>query len=158
MARNYSSNARRNLNSTQANEPFLFLLEITHVDLAQPIRVVSDTVDLTVGITLYQAFPFDITLPDDTEGQVAKAQLSIDNIGREITQWLEYSRGGQGAKCRVMQVLRSNPTVIELDLTLDMTNISADLLKITATLEYVNVFNQKGVTKTYRPENQAGLF
>jgi len=158
MPRLYSEEAKLNLNSVQAVEAVLFLLEIHHPNFETPIRLVNDVQDITVLGNLYLACPFEITLPDDNDGQVSKASLSVDNIGRELTQWLEVNRGGQGATCRIMQVMRSNLSVIELDMTLDMSNVSADLMKVSATLEYLDIFNQKAVTLSYRPETQSGLF
>lgn len=158
MPRNYSVAVRENINAVNAKEPLLYLLEITHIDLAAPIRVVSDTIDVVSNGNTYVGFPFEISLPDDVDGQVGKASLSVDNVGREMTQWLEYSRGGKGAKCKVMQILRSNPNLIEFSMVFDLTNISVNMLKMNGTLEFQNVFNQSAVTKTFRPETQAGLF
>jgi hypothetical protein len=45
--RDFSAAARENLLATSADEPFLVLLEITHADLAVPVRVVNDTQAMT---------------------------------------------------------------------------------------------------------------
>jgi len=172
--RNYSASARENLLATSANEPFLVLLEITHSDLAVPVRVVNDTQSIYLDEVEYVGCPFDITLPDDVNGQVPQAKLEIDNIGRDLTQWLEYSRGGQGARCRIMQALRSNdvyaldyfaddyvaPTLtdIEFDMTLDLTNMVITNETVVGMLGFQNMLNITGTIPTFTPQNAPGLW
>lgn len=156
--RNYSSSARQNLLATSADEPFLVLLEITHADLAVPVRVVNDTQNFISNSVEFIGCPFDVTLPDDVSGQVPQAQLQIDNIGRDLTQWLEYSRGGQGAICRIMQVMRSDPNVIEFDMTLDLTNMVITNEKVTGVLGFQNMLNRTGTIPTFTPQTAPGLW
>lgn len=154
----YSPKARRNLLSTSADEPFLILLEITHPELEVPIRVVNDNQAITVLGNEFIACPFDITLPDDIGEQVPKAQLSVDNIGRELTEWLEYSNGGAGAKCRIMQIMRSDPDLIEYDITLDMSGMSITNETVAAELGFQNTLNQPAVAVRYDPGSAPGLW
>ena len=158
MPRTLSNAARLNLNATSATEPLLTLLEITHPDLAEPVRVVGDTQDITVEGHLFLACAFDIQLPEESEGRVPQAQLTVDNVGRELVQWIELSRGGIGAQCRVMQLLRSQPAVIEYDITLDMSGIEVSQTTVTATLGYVDFLNLQAVAISYRPETAPGCF
>lgn len=158
MPRTYSAHARTNLNATCADEPLLTLLEIRHPALAIPVRVVNDTQDITVEGNLFQACPFTCSLPDDVEGQTPKAKLSIDNIGRELTQWLEASHGGQGATCRIMQVLRSTPEVIDYELTMDLTGLAIDQYTVTGELGFVDTLNQPAVVIRYDPRTAPGVF
>lgn len=158
MPRDLSAAARQNLNATSADEPLLMLLEITHAQLAEPVRVVNDVQDITVEGNLYQACAFQLSLPEESDGRVPQAQLSIDNVGRELMQWLEASAGGAGSQCRVLQLLRSQPDVIEYDITLDMDGIVATQMLVTATLGYVDFLNQQAVAISYRPETAPGVF
>lgn len=158
MPSTYTSAGRRNLLATSADEPFLVLLEITHPDLDEPVRVVNDTVNITARGNEYIACPFQITLPDDVAEQVPKATLSVDNIGRELTQWLEYSRGGKGAKCRIIQCLRSDPDVFEYDMTLDMTSMSIDNQQVTSDLGFQNTLMLPAVAVRYDPKTTPGAF
>lgn len=196
MAGAYTQAGRTNLLATSADEPFLILLEITHPDLAEPVRVVNDTVDASIvqddgsGTAVDIAFvacPFQITLPDDVDQQIPKAQLSVDNIGRELTQWLEYSNGGRGAKCRILQALKSEAEKyqawefgdyaagyfaedyvegeslvdwrpFEYDMTLDMTSMAIDNLAVTADLGYQRTAGMPAVAMRYDPKTAPGLF
>lgn len=63
---------------------WLVLLTLDHPELDQPIRVTSDAVaTISNGLT-FEPFPFEVTLPDDTEGRAPQAQLRIDNTSQEI--------------------------------------------------------------------------
>src|SRR5690606_1992116 len=98
----YTNKAKRNLLATSADEPILELVEITHPDLAVPARFVNDNANIVVEGNTYFATSFRITRPDDVDQQTPQARLAVDNIGRELTQWLEVSNGGKGAKCRLL--------------------------------------------------------
>lgn len=158
MSRPYSQHAREQLNATSADDILLVLLEIQHPQLAVPVRVVNDTQGIVSCGNEFLACAFDIALPDDTDNKLPQARLEIDNIGRELTQWLEQSGGGVGATCRVMQVMRATPDLIELDLTLDMTGISMDRAKVSATLGYADLLNQPAITVYYTPATAPALF
>ncbi|RXZ42716.1 DUF1833 family protein [Crenobacter cavernae] len=158
MPRSYSRAARENLNATSADEPLLMALEITHPDLAEPVRVVSDTQGITLEGHEFVACPFRCTLPDDMDTRQPRARLEVDNVGRELTQWLDDSRGGQGAKCRMIQVLRSSPEVIEFDLTLDLSNLVINQSVVSGELGFVDTLNRPAVNLQYRPETAPGLF
>ena len=156
--RQFSDNARQNLLAVSADEPFLILLEIIHPDLPVPIRIVDDVQNITSNGEEFTALPFRINLPDDLSGQIPQARLEVDNVGRELTTWLEISRGGVGAKCRIMQVLRSDPDLIELDITLDLTKLSINNQSVQGQLGFVNVLGQSSVTTQFTPTTAPGLW
>ncbi len=218
MARNYSRPFREKTNSTGADEAPLLLLEISHADLAEPVRVVNDNDDFPHGAakqwkantayalndivipteyngryyrctvagtsgatepawqkTLTQtqadgtatwrcegyehkAVGFRATLPDDLEKSLPSAQLAVDNVGRELTQWIESSGGGQGATVRMMQVLRSDPDTIEWETTLDLTNVGMTMQEVSGTLGYEDFLNKTAVPSVYDPATAPGLF
>lgn len=154
----YSTPARRNLLATSADEPMLELLEITHPDLAVPIRVVNDVQSITVQGNEFIACPFTLARPDDVDQQTPTAKISVDNIGRELTQWLEYSNGGKGARCRIMAVMRSSPSVIEFDMTLDLSGLSINNQTVDGSLGFQNTLMQPAVTIRYDPITSPGMF
>jgi len=156
--RNLSQNGRKNVLATSVNEPMLVMLEITHAELAVPVRVVNDTQDLVSQGKTFLKCPFELMLPDDIEGQLPQATLSVDNIGQELTQWLEVSRGGQGAKCRMMMALPGDPNTLEYDMTMDMTAMKIDNQKVSAQLGFVNTLGRAAVAKTFTPATAPGLW
>lgn len=159
MPRNLSQAGRRNVLATSADEPLLAMVEITHADLGDtPIRVINDTQPLVSRGQTFLACPFDVTLPDDVDGQIPQARLEVDNVGRELTQWLEVSRGGQGARCRLMFVLRSDPDVYEVDLTMDLTGLKITNLRASGVLGFKHTLGQRSVAKTFTPATAPGLW
>ncbi len=153
-----SDQYKRAINATGGSEIPLLLLEINHDGLAVPIRVVADNQDLTHNAHVFTAMDFRATLPDDLESGSPRAQLSIDNVGRELTQWLEETAGGKGATVRMIQVLRSDPDTIEGDVTLDLTNLQVNALEVSGSLGFQDILNQPSIPLTYRPDVAPGLF
>ena len=158
MARNYSPRYRETIGALSAPESPLLLLQIDHPDLAAPIRVVCDTQDVTSGGNLYQALACSATVPDDQQGQQPQGQLAIDNVGRDLVQWLEISQGGLGATATFSEILRSDPDHIEWTATMDLLGIRVNSSKVTARLGYYDMLNQQAVGIQYRPDTAPGLF
>ncbi len=158
MARDLSDDLKEKLHSVNADEYPLVMLEIDHADLPSPVRVVNDTQNVTHNGDLFQALAFRVTLPDDLKEGLSKARLSIDNIGKELMDWLELSGGGEGATCRIIQILRSNPDLVEWETTLNLNNVGATTTEVTGQLGYEDLLNRPGMPTTYRPDNAPGLF
>jgi hypothetical protein len=153
----YSANFKEKTGSTSGEEP-VYLLEISHAALAVPVRVVRDTQDLVSNGNTFIALAFEIQLPSDIEGRLPRVPIRIDNIGRELTQWLDASNGGQGATARVMQVMRDDPDTLEYDVTLDLLNVKQNGAFVTGELGYENTLALPALVASYRPDNTPAIF
>lgn len=90
---------------------WLVLIEIDHETLAEPVRVVNNTENITSNGDLYVAYPFEITLPDSREDAPPRARLSIDNVTREIA---EVIRSITSAPSVTISIVRAaDPDTIE---------------------------------------------
>ncbi|MEK6592601.1 MAG: DUF1833 family protein [Pseudomonadota bacterium] len=158
MPRNYSVPFKETIHRTGAPEAPLLLLEINHVDLATPIRVVNDNLDLVSNGNTYTAMAFRALMPDDLDQSQPRAALAIDNVGKELTTWLESSGGGEGATVTMRQVLRSAPNTIEWEATLNLSEVQTNLLEVTGTLSFDDTLNLPAVPLTYRPDVAPGIF
>lgn len=158
MARNLSSQFKSTIASVSSEESLLILAEISHADLAEPVRVINDTQDLTSNGNLFIACPFRFSMPDDFEGQIPKARIAVDNIGRDLMYWIETSGGGAGSTIRILFVMRSRPDLIEFDQTFSMFNVVANMQEISADLGFENFFSTSAIKRQYRPDNSPGLF
>lgn len=158
MSRSLSSNATRNVLATSADEPLLTLIEITHPELMAPARFVNDTIDIDVEGNKFSSCRFDLTLPDDQDEQIPEAKLEVDNIGRELTQWLEVSQGGKGARCRIIMVLRSSPENIEFDMTMDLTGLVVTNFRVSGVLGFKHSLMQAAVAVRFDPTTSPGNF
>jgi hypothetical protein len=156
----YSPEATRAINSTEGdaqNVPVL-LLQIDHKDLADPVRVVRDTEDLVHKGNTFFALNFDAHLPEQMEQGEPRANLQIDNIGRELVQWLEVSRGGEGATATFIQVRRTDPDTVEWSVVMDLDNIEIDTLLVNAEVKFDTLVNKPGIQVRYTADTAPGLF
>lgn len=157
MPKQYTSVFKEEVASTSGEEP-VYLAEITHPQLSVPIRIVRDNQDLVSNGNTYIALPFDVQLPDDVSGQLPEAAIRFDNVGRELTQWIDQSQGGKGAQIRLMQVLRSDPDVIQYDANLDLLAVQQNGAYITGKLGYEDTLNLPLLAMSFRIDNTPGLF
>lgn len=158
MPKSHSAAYHRTINATSAAESPLLLLEIDHPGFSQPVRVVNDTQDLVSNGATYVAIQFHCKLPDDREGQMPRAEIAIDNVGRELVEPLEATNGGEGATVRIMEVLRSAPNTIEWEATLDLKSVSFAQMTVSGQLGYEEILNRPAVLLAYRPDVAPGLF
>ena len=158
MPRAYSAEYKSTLASTAAPEAPIILLEIDHSALTTPVRVVNDTQNITSNGVEFIACPFRCKLPDDFENQLPKAQLSVDNVGKELMYWIETSGGGQGATARFIQIMRSRPNQIEWEITMNLSNVKATVQEVTADLGYANIFTRPAISMRFDPFTSPGIF
>lgn len=158
MPRGYSSATLTEIHATSSSDPPLALLEITHAGLVSPVRVVNAAESIVSNGNTFVALAFAVTIPDETEGKLPRAQLMIDNIGRELMQWLDTSGGGSGASVRFMQVRRSVPDVIEYEITLDLMNVRATSRTVSGDLGFESFLDRPAVSVRYDPRTAPGLF
>ncbi len=124
-----SQTAVRALLGLEPNEVVVILLTIEHPAI-QPIRVTNDNVDLVSNGNTFLAYPFNITLPSDTE-DVGVAELQIANVDRSIIEAVEAMT--DPANCTVQVVLASTPDNIEYEWSnLVIRNVTADDVSVTA--------------------------
>ncbi|MFY2945804.1 DUF1833 family protein [Achromobacter xylosoxidans] len=158
MTRSYSDTAKQNLLATSADADFVVAVEITHPDLSLPARFVNDSQNILIQGNEYFATAFRVSLPDDKDQQLSQARLEVDNVGRELTQWLEVSRGGKDAKCRLIQVMRSDSDTIEFDMTMDLTDVVINSLSVSGVLGFKNTLGQSAVSVRFDPKSAPGLW
>ena len=158
MAQAYSDIYKSTLAEVSAPESPLLLLEINHSELPSPIRVINDTQNITSNGNLYVAFAFRFVLPSDYENQVPKARIAIDNVGKDLMQWIETSDGGAGSTVQLSTIMRSRPNQIEWTMTMSMFNIQANAREVSAELGFENLFTKPAISIQYRPETCIALF
>lgn len=84
MPRTVSLAAIQGAMAQQTDEVYLILLAVDHADIPSTLRFVNNTEDITSNSNLYTAFPFEVTMPDDSEEKEPVADLRIDNVSREL--------------------------------------------------------------------------
>lgn len=158
MPRNYSPEYKSTLAATSPPEIPVALIEIDHPDLAEPVRVVNSESDFISNGKQYIAIGFRYVLPDDFEGQLPRARLAVDNIGRDLMQWIESTAGGQGSSVKMMQAMRSRPNQIEWSIRMGLYNTVATQKEVSAELGYENLFTKPAVALSFRPDTSPGIY
>jgi hypothetical protein len=158
MARGYSAAYKSTLAQVSAPEVGLILLQLVHSSLSEPVRIVNDVEDITSNDHIFIGLPFRCVLPDDFDGQLPKAQLTIDNVGKELMEWIETTSGGNGSIVTFSQVMRSRPDQVEWSITMNLYNVHVTMQDITAELGFENLFAKPAVKLKYRPDNSPGIF
>lgn len=146
------------LQSITDNHGILELLLIDHASFASPVRLVNDTRDWTIGADTYIGLPFRLKLPKQTSKENPRAQIQIDNIGREITSLLEGLPVGSSMLATIRIVGRSTPTVVDYEFVSPMSSISVTATVITATIGPDDSMRGAAVRVRYDPTNAPGLF
>lgn len=85
--RRISSGFRREIERTESGEIALIFLAISHPELEEIIRVVSDPKDFVWGGETFQGFQFEIDLLTDND-RFPEARLTIQNVDQRIGEAL----------------------------------------------------------------------
>jgi hypothetical protein len=157
LSRTVTATARQAVYDAETSEAFLILLTLTHADLAGPIRVVNNAVDVVSGGDTFLAFPFRIRLPSDTDERPPRATLQIDNVDRQIVTAIRTVTGAIGVLMEV--VLASDPDTVEAsfpDFTLRQ--VTYDALVVQGELSLEPVVLEPFPAQRFTPSAFPGLF
>lgn len=111
MTRSVPSAVQADLERTSSPDALIWFLTITHSNLADPIRIVSDVFDYLVDGDLYRGIVFDAVPLTDTD-QAPSTELRVQNVDRRIGQALRDATG----RAEVAAVARSTA---DFDLSVD---------------------------------------
>lgn len=111
------------------------LLAITTIDhpliINGPLRIVQDLQDLVSNGHTYTAFPFQVTLPADTEDGLAKVVLRIDNVDQSIATTIRSLPPTTPPTVQIDLVIASQPDVVEVSLPgMKLRTVSGDMFAI----------------------------
>lgn len=107
--RSLTRELRAALYAQETAEAVILLTTISHSILGVPIRLSLDAVNTTSRGELFVSYPFDITLPDDTEDRPARAKLAVANTSLEITKFLRDLPPGEIPQV-LIEIVRASDT------------------------------------------------
>ena len=142
-------------------ETILEALEFTHPVAAAPVRVVNDSTPLTIGADVYAGMRFEVRWPDQSEDRLPRASLSLDNVARALTQWIETTRGLVGGKATLMRVRRppgAAAATVEQSVTLDVGGAVIDAQRVRIELGFGLNLHRPAVGLRFDPQHAPGLF
>ena len=139
----------------------IYALEITHPDVPDPVRMVADTIEHTIEGNVYPILGFRTTPPQDKENEIRHATLEIDNVGRELVQWVEDSQGGRGAMMRVMRVITvpgsaASEITWEVTMSVGVAELTNETVRVTLSDE--PIYDRPCVNLRHDPATSPGLF
>lgn len=156
MSRTLSATAVRELLAQNSGEVFLVLLTLSHPSMTT-LRLVNNTVDVVSRANTYLAFPFELALPADLAEQLPVVQLSISNVDRRL---IDEIRGIESPLAVTLEVVAASAlnTVEVGPYVFDMTSVSYDQERITATLSYEPILNEPFPGERFTPQIFPQLF
>lgn len=157
MSRSLTAATRQALYGAESGDAFLILLTLAHGDLAQPIRVCSDAVDVYSRGNLFVAYPFDLTLPDDDEQHAPRARLVIDNVDRQITAVLRRLAASPVVTLEVVRA--ADPDTVEAVFhDFRLRNVRYDSSRIEAELTIEDFTAEPYPAASFSPSLFPGMF
>lgn len=135
MSRTLTSATRAALYAPQTGKVLLHLLTIDHADMAAPVRLVDDLVDIVSRGDTYTAFPFEAALPVDTDGEVPQLEITCDAVTRELI--VEIRSIATPATMTLEVVAADSPDDVEAGpYVFDVVSAQYDATEITLRLTY----------------------
>ena len=153
-----SNASRAQLHATADGHGFLELLLIEHASWTAPVRVVNDTRDWTIAGNTWIGLPFKIKLPSQAQGENPRAQLQVDNVGRELTAALEALPVGSTLLATITVASRATPAVADYSFVAQLSGISVSTTTVSCTMGPDDTLRQSAVRVRYDPANAPGLF
>lgn len=144
-----SAGATVAVNASSTDVAFFFLLTITGAPGLAPIRVVNNDENLLSRGELYQAYPFQLKLPDSVEdNRVPTLSLTIDNVDRLIMDSVRAQT--TPPKVTVEVVTSTNLDFVERAFTgMELRNVSYNALTVTGTLVMADILSVGFPGETY---------
>lgn len=152
-----SASTRTALHRVDDPHGLLDLLIITGGGLPAPVRLVNDTRNLASGGHTYLALPFELLRPKQATREVPRAQLRIDNIGRDLTADLEALPPGAELTATLACVYRNTPDTVEYSFTAPMSGVSVNVFSVTATIGVSDLMRRAAVDIRFDPFTAPGL-
>ncbi|MFQ5776363.1 MAG: DUF1833 family protein [Kiloniellaceae bacterium] len=152
-----STTARQALFAQETGEAFIILLTIDHPNLAAPIRVAGDGLDVISRGDTFVAMPFDLSLPEQTEDRPPRARLAIDNVSRDIVKAVRSI--SSPATVLIEIVLASDPNTVEASLPdFILRDVRYDALVVEGDLDLEDFAAEPYPAAIFSPANFPGLF
>jgi len=149
----------------------LHTLEFRHPDFVAPIRVVQDHAALAATLesdaplnpaeeVSFQAFSFDVQLPDASADRMPEMVIGIDNVDQQIEDAIETAAGSSDKiEVTYRPYLSTDLSAPHMDppVTLQLTHVEADVFKVTARAGFRNLGNIGFPSQDYPAARFPGL-
>jgi len=154
----FSQNFRKQLQSTDDGDGILLLIIIEGTKLGGPVHVVSDTRDWVIGDIAYIGLPVRFSFPTDQAGSSSSAQITIDNVSRELVQEIEALQFGDLLDITLRLVTRNNPTFVEWEYPATLQRATMTTAQIVLSMGDDTLLRQSACLLRYDPITVPGVF
>lgn len=155
---NTSTGFKVNVNKLSPCEEPVIILEISHKDLTEDIRVAQSTEDIIHQGNTYYATNFNFKHFKDSDSENPTAQIVLSNIGREMMRFIHLTNGAQDTLITYKVIRKSDPDNVEITSCSFIRRVTATIDTITITLSFYNFFNRRAIKRIFDPEHAPGLF
>ena len=136
----------------------LYRLELSGGGLSEPVRLVADTRDLQSEGHTWVGLPFSVQMPRQADKEIPRAQIVIDNVGRELTADLEDMPPSSELMATISVVHRKTPDVVDYRFKAPVGSVSANPLSVTASMGVADLWRRPAVNARFDPITAPGLF
>lgn len=150
--------------ATQTQVILYHTLEISHPSFTQPIYLVQGYDNVTARIEQgadnnagelveFIAGAWDFVLPEVAEGVMPQLKLTLGNVSREVTKYLQLAAQNPSPIKATYRPYTEGTLLIapQIDppMTLEITDATADAYQVTTTANMEDIFNAKFPARTY---------
>lgn len=142
------------------------LLTISHPDWAEDVRFCSDPFQQLINVSArgvisrgdeYVFIPFSLNLPSQDDTGVAKANISIDNINREIVY--KIRQASSAVRIKIEIVLSSSVDTPEITIeNFRLEQVSYDAMTVSGDISIKYFDLEPFPSKQFTPSDFPGLF
>lgn len=134
------------------------LLEVSNPSFSESMYICNDSQDFVSRGTSYIGLPFGFTLPDDVSGQAPRMRLTMDNVGRGVSDELERRQPGTTTMAKLIIVARDQPDVHQHVYWLPMTSVSISGVSAQATCSVDDLMRRAACMQIADPHTLPGIF
>lgn len=134
------------------------LLEVSNPSFSESMHICNDGQDFVSRGISYIGLPFGFTLPDDVSGQAPRMRLTMDNVGRGISDELERRLPGTTTMAKLIIVPRDQPDVHQHVYWLPMSSVSISGVSAQATCSVDELMRRAACQQIANPHTLAGIF
>ena len=155
--RSVSTLMQQAMYASSTEEVVLLLLKISHQNLVAPIRVVNNFEPIASQGYTWTAYPFEITMPSESDDQIPVMILKIDAVDRQIITVIRSLQGPPEITLDV--ILAAQPDIVEASVQgFKMKSVSYDNLVVEAELRLEEILSEPFPQHAFTPALFPGLF
>jgi hypothetical protein len=152
-----SAVALRSINAEETGEVWVPMVKLSGGGLTAPIRLAANGESVTHLGQVYQAFPFQMDLPDEEPEAQAVMRWSMDNTDLSFIE--EFRKATGPITAEAFWVLASQPDTIEIGpLITELRGFEYDESTIGGTLQVAPLMEQAFSKRQFNPVNTPAIF